>query len=64
MTPLELKEERNRQLLSEELTDKGGGGLGMLEIALFTNNSFDYSFQKTPNNDYFYTIEIKLKSNG
>ena len=60
----ELKQERNKQMMEAALTDDGNAGLGILEIAIFTKNTFEYSFLKMPNNNYFYSIEIKLKNNG
>lgn len=64
MTVDEITTRRNKQMIEEALTDDGNGSLGLLELAIFTNNTFNYTFQKMPNKQYLYTIEIKLKSNG
>ena len=64
MNIAELKSERNRIMLEEVLSKEGDGHLGLLEIAIFTLNTFEYSFRKMFNNHYYYTLEIKLKENG
>jgi len=56
-----LKLGRKKRLLEEELSEEGNGGIGLIEIALFTDNYFEYSFEKTENELYLFSIELKLK---
>lgn len=49
---------RNR-LSNSYLTDEDNSGLGLLEIARFTGNSFEYSFEEIPGGEIFYTINLK-----
>jgi len=60
----ELKKERNRKMLEDKVSPEGNSGLGFIEIALFTDNEFEYSFAKTKNDLYFFSIELKLKNLG
>jgi len=47
------------KLANSYLSDDDNGGLGILEIARFTKNTFIYSFVETPDNEIFYSIKIK-----
>lgn len=54
----EIEKIYKNKLSSAYLTDDNSG-LGLLEIARFTQNAFEYSFVETPENEIFYTIKIK-----
>ncbi len=41
------------------MSDNDNAGIGMLEIARFTKNTFTYSFIETPEKEIFYTMKIK-----
>ncbi len=60
----ELKTERKKKMLEEHSSLKGNGGLGLLEIGIFTENKFDYSFEKTDGDLYLFSIALKLKNHG
>ena len=40
------------------------GGLGLIEIGIFTENKFDFSFEKTEEDLYLFLIALKLKNHG
>ena len=59
----ELKSLYKLILNNQEFSEKGGGGLGMIDIARKTRSNFDYKFYDL-NNDYsFYSLYIKINSN-
>ena len=47
-------------LNNEEFSDKGGGGLGMIDILRKTGNKYEYNFIKYDENLYFYILIIKI----
>ncbi|HON17568.1 MAG TPA: SiaB family protein kinase [Salinivirgaceae bacterium] len=53
LTPEELKIYYKSVLLENELSSKGGAGLGLIEIARKSNNNVSYHFHPI-NNDYSY----------
>jgi hypothetical protein len=58
----ELKNERKRKLLENDIDSFGNGKLGLIEIGLFTNNEFEYTFKKTENDLYYFSLKLKLKN--
>ncbi len=53
-----------REILnSGEFTDKGGGGLGLLDIARKTGNDLEYSFHDYDDNFGFLTLGINISIN-
>jgi len=48
-----------KKLATSYLSDDDNGGLGILEIARFTKNTFTYSFVETPDNEIFYSLKLK-----
>jgi len=56
----ELRILYKRILNNEEFSDKGGGGLGMIDILRKTGNKYEYNFIKYDENLYFYTLTIKI----
>lgn len=54
----ELKTLYRLILNNQEFTDKGGGGLGMIDIAKRTGNKLDYKFYEY-NDDYcFFSLDV------
>ena len=60
----EIKTERKRKMLEENSSAEGNGGLGLLEIGIFTENKFEYTFEKTNSELYMFSIALKLKNHG
>jgi hypothetical protein len=54
----ELKDMYKFILNHQKLTAKGGGGLGLVDIARKTGNKLDYSFQNLNNEYYFFNLDI------
>lgn len=60
----ELKEEHKSKLINQALSEEGDADLGLLEIAIFTENQFVYSIEQTSAHAYFFTIKLKLRKHG
>ncbi len=58
LTQDELKDMYKFILNHQKLTAKGGGGLGLVDIARKTGNKFDYSFHNVNNEFYFFNLNI------
>lgn len=58
LTQDELKDMYKFILNHQKLTAKGGGGLGLVDIARKTGNKFDYSFHNVNNEFYFFNLDI------
>lgn len=58
----ELKEYYKRVLNNGEMSLKGGGGLGMIDIARKTGKKLDYNFLEIDNKVSFFTLNIKVSN--
>jgi len=56
----ELKAYHKQILNNGEISIKGGGGLGLIDMVRKSENKLGYCFQKVNKNMYFFTLEIKL----
>ncbi len=56
----ELKSLYKMILNNEEFSNKGGGGLGMIDIARKSGSKIDYEFINVNKNFTFYTFKIKI----
>ncbi len=56
----ELKDMYKFILNHQKLSAKGGGGLGLVDIARKTGSKLTYSFYNYNNNYYFFNLEIKI----
>lgn len=56
----ELKEYYKAVLNNGEMSQKGGGGLGMIDIARKTGQKLDYTFMPIDNNYSFFSLNIKI----
>ncbi len=54
----ELKDMYKFILNHQKLTAKGGGGLGLVDIARKTGHKLDYSFYNVNNDYYFFSLDI------
>ena len=61
MTPEELKKHRNEVLSDGQRSTKGGGGLGMIEIARRTGK-LEYEFLPVDDANSFFCMNVKLGS--
>lgn len=60
LTKEELKEYYKKILNNGEMSLKGGGGLGMIDIARKTGEKLDYNFLEIDNKVSFFTLNIKV----
>lgn len=58
----ELKEYYKRVLNNGEMSLKGGGGLGMIDIARKTGEKLEYNFLEIDNKVSFFTLNIKVSN--
>ena len=54
----DLKEMYKDILKNEKLTAKGGGGLGLVDIARKTGNILKYNFEKFDDEYYFFILDV------
>ncbi len=55
-----LKELYKKQMREGTLSEKGGAGLGLIDIARKTGEKLDYSFIKIDEKKSFYTLRTKI----
>lgn len=60
LTADELKILYQLILNNDEYSDKGGGGLGLVDIAKRTEKRYDYSFYNQNNGLYFFCLKILI----
>lgn len=60
MSKDELKDMYKFILNHQRLSDKGGGGLGLVDIARKTGNQMDYTFEKYNDNYYFFNLDAYI----
>ncbi len=58
-TKAELEKEYRHKLKNSYLLTEGAGGLGLYEIARFSNNTFTYDFVETEDNEIYFSIKVK-----
>lgn len=54
----ELKDMYKFVLNHQKLSEKGGGGLGLIDIAKKTGNKLDYLFQNFNDEYYFFNLDV------
>jgi len=54
----ELKDMYKFILNHQRLSDKGGGGLGLVDIARKTGNKLEYAFEKYNDTYYFFNLDV------
>ncbi|MBN1416455.1 MAG: SiaB family protein kinase [Bacteroidales bacterium] len=60
LTRDELKDMYKFILNHQKLSAKGGGGLGLVDIARKTGNKLEYAFYNYNNNYYFFNLTIRI----
>ena len=60
LTKDELKDMYKFILNHQKLSAKGGGGLGLVDIARKTGNKLEYAFYNYNNNYYFFNLIIRV----
>lgn len=59
----ELKDMYKYVLNHQKLTPKGGGGLGLIDIAKKTGNKLDYLFENYNKEYYFFNLDVLISEN-
>lgn len=62
LTKEELKDYYKKILNNGEMSLKGGGGLGMIDIARKTGEKLEYNFLEIDNKVSFFTLNIKVSN--
>jgi translation initiation factor 2 beta subunit (eIF-2beta)/eIF-5 len=57
----ELKDMYKFILNHQRLSEKGGGGLGLVDIARKTGNQLDYTFEKFDDAYYFFNLDVFIE---
>ncbi|MGB0915977.1 MAG: SiaB family protein kinase [Flavobacteriales bacterium] len=60
MEPLDLKAVYKKTLREGSFSDKGGAGLGLIEIARKSSEKLGYSFDDMGSDEYFFTFNVKF----
>jgi hypothetical protein len=60
MNPAELKAYYLEKLGSTELSEKGGAGLGIIDIARKSGNKIEYTFQQPSEKHSFFTLSATI----
>ena len=58
----ELKEHYRRQLNQGNFSEKGGAGLGILDIARRSGERLDYEFKDMRNGNSFFSLKVKVSA--
>ncbi len=61
LSPSDLRKKYNEILQNDSFSEKGGGGLGFLDIALRVGEKMDYNFQEVNNEFSFFTFQTTIK---
>lgn len=61
MNATELREYYREKLGSTELSDKGGAGLGFIDMARKSGQKLEYSFREVENGVHFFTFSVGIK---
>lgn len=64
MDAMDLKKAYKKTLREGSFSDKGGAGLGLIEIARKSSDKLKYSFDEMSDNKYFFTFNVKFNTNG
>ncbi len=64
MDTMELKKAYKQTLREGSFSEKGGAGLGLIEIARKSSDKLIYSFDENGDGKYFFTFNVKFKING
>lgn len=59
-----LKEKYREVLINGELSEKGGAGLGILDIAIKSGNKLEYDFLPDDKNCSLYILKVKVGLRG
>jgi len=58
-----LRNHYKEVIKSRKLSDRGGAGLGFIDIARRTGNNFDFYFEKISDQASFFSLKVKVSKN-
>ncbi|HNS29243.1 MAG: SiaB family protein kinase [Tenuifilaceae bacterium] len=61
-TQEELKEMYKKQIKEGQLSEKGGAGLGLIDIARKTGETLDYQFLQLDDENYFFILKVEINA--
>lgn len=61
-SPQELKEMYKRQIKEGSLSNKGGAGLGLIDIARKTGETLNYQFLQLDDENFFFILKVEINS--
>lgn len=64
MDAMELKKAYKKTLREGAFSDKGGAGLGLIEIARKSSGKLEYTFDDMGEGRYFFTFNVKFNTNA
>ena len=56
----QIKQKHIEALVNSRISDKGGAGIGLVDIALKSGNKLDYEFTPAEKGFSFYTLNVKI----
>jgi len=59
-TPEQLKEMYKKQIKEGSISDKGGAGLGLIDIARKTGKQLEYQFLQLDDDYYFFLLKVEI----
>lgn len=61
LTEKQLKEKYGKIIVENELSEKGGAGLGLIEMCRKSGNSIEYSFKKIDGDFSYFTLKLQIE---
>lgn len=61
-TPEELKEMYKKQIKEGSISDRGGAGLGLIDIARKTGKELEFQFSHLDEEYYFFLLKVEIPS--
>ncbi len=59
-SPQKLKEMYKQQMIVGAITEKGGAGLGLIDIARKTEQKLEYQFLPIDDDSYFFILKVEI----
>ncbi|MCG3166013.1 MAG: hypothetical protein POELPBGB_01789 [Bacteroidia bacterium] len=60
LNPDEIRDKYKELMTKMEFSDKGGAGLGLLDIARKSANKFEYDFRKLGDKKSYFTLKVSI----
>lgn len=60
LNPEQIREKYKETINKDEFSDKGGAGLGLLDIARKSSSKIEYDFRKLGENKSYFTLKVNI----